>query len=258
MQPIVLLLLNQMKIMIYKRMMCCLALLTCCAAYSMAQNVNPYVINAANKPYLLRSFLMFEGKKRTHVISVGTPEKVNYAYDLKQGALLEVWRGDFIDATEMWKDRGEPQLAKPLGTVLPLSAAPALAVLADKDAAWPDSIAFDDLQNKGYVLDKSKMPAFLYTANGADVIDKIVVLDGGAALSRTILINNSKQPLYCRIAVGPGIEAHKNNTYTVGDKAYTLKLADGTKAFIRKTEKGKELLVLLANATDSLTYSLTW
>ncbi|WP_431294588.1 hypothetical protein [Pedobacter sp. P26] len=192
------------------------------------------------------------------MISVGTPEKVNYAYDLKQGALLEVWRGDFMDVTEMWKDRGEPQLAKPLGTVLPLSAAPALAALADKDAAWPDSIAFDDLQNKGYVLDKSKMPAFLYTANGSDVSDKIVVLDGGAGLSRTISISNSKQPLYCRIAVGTSIEAHKNNTYTVGDKAYTLKLADGTKAFIRKTQNGKELLVLLANATDSLTYSLTW
>jgi len=238
-------------------MMCCLTLLICCAAYSMAQNASPYVINATNKPYLLRSFLMFEGKKRTHVISVGTPEKVNYAYDLKQGALLEVWRGGFIDATEMWKDRGEPQLAKPLGTVLTLSAAPALAALADKDAAWPDSIAFDDLQNKGYVLDKSKMPTFLYTANGADVTDKIAVLNGGTALSRTISISNSKQPLYCRVAVGPSIEAHKNNTYTVGDKAYTLKLADGTKPFIRKTQNGKELLVLL-NTTDSLTYSLNW
>jgi len=244
--------------MIYKRLVCCLALLISCAAFTMAQNTGPYVINAANKPYLLRSFLMFEGKKRTHVISVGTPEKVNYAYDLKQGALLEVWRGDFMDVKEMWKDRGEPQLAKPLGIILPLSAAPALAALADKDAAWPDSIAFDDLENKGYVLDKSKMPTFLYAANGADVRDKIAVLDGGTALSRTISISNSKRPLYCRIAAAPSIEAHKNNTYTVGDKAYTLKVADGTKALIRKTQNGKELLVLLANATDSLTYSLTW
>jgi len=258
MQPIVLLYFNQIKIMIYKRVMCCLALLTSCAAYSMAQNANPYIINATTKPYLLRSFLMFEGKKRTHVISVGTPEKVNYAYDLKQGALLEVWRGDFIDAREMWEDRGEPQLAKPLGSVLPLSAAPTLAILADKDAAWPDSIAFDDLQTQGYVLDKSKMPAFLYTANGADVSDKIAVLDGGAGLSRTISIKNSKQSLYCRIAVAANIEAHKNNSYVVGDKAYTIKVADGAKAFIRKTQNGKELLVQLANATDSLTYSITW
>ncbi|MBB4106145.1 hypothetical protein [Pedobacter zeae] len=244
--------------MIYKRLMCCLMLLICCAAYSRAQNASPYVINATNKPYLLRSFLMFEGKKRTHVISVGTPEKINYAYDLKQGALLEVWRGDFMDVKEMWQDRGEPQLAKPLGTVLPLSAAPALAVLADKDAAWPDSIAFDDLQNQGYVLDKSKMPTFLYTANGAEVSDKITVLNGGTALSRTISISNGKQPLYCRIAAAATIDAHKNNTYTVGNKTYTVTVAEGTKAFIRKTQSGKELLVQLANASDSLTYSLTW
>lgn len=244
--------------MIYKRLMGCMALLICCASYAMAQNASPYVINAANKPYLLRSFLLFEGKKRTHVISVGTPEKVNYAYDLKQGALLEVWHGDFMDVEEMWKDRGEPQLAKPLGTVLPFSAAPALAVLADKDAAWPDSIAFDELQNKGYVLDKNKMPEFLYAANGADVSDKITVQNAGAALNRTISISNGKQPLYCRIAAAPIIDAHKNNTYSVGDKAYTVKVADGTKAFIRKTQNGKELLVLLANPTDSLTYSLTW
>nr|WP_157247196.1 hypothetical protein [Pedobacter panaciterrae] len=235
-----------------------MAFFTCCATYTWAQSANPYILNAGNKPYLLRSYLMFEGKKRTHVISVGTPEKVNYSYDLKQGALLQVWRGEFLDVTEMWKDRGEPQLAKPLGTVLPLSAAPAVAVLADKDAAWPDSIAFDDLQNKGYVLDKSKMPAFLYSSNGADVSDKIVVQSGGGAVERTISVSNNKGPLYCRIAVGPTIEALKNNTYSIGNKVYTVKLAAETKAFIRKTKNGQELLAPLANGADSLTYSLIW
>ncbi|MNQ81110.1 hypothetical protein D3C85_961160 [compost metagenome] len=102
------------------------------------------------------------------------------------------------------------------------------------------------------------MPEFLYAANGADVSDKITVQNAGAALNRTISISNGKQPLYCRIAAAPIIDAHKNNTYSVGDKAYTVKVADGTKAFIRKTQNGKELLVLLANPTDSLTYSLTW
>lgn len=244
--------------MIYKRVLCCLAFFICCAGSTWAQNANSYLLKVGNKPYLLRSFLMFDGKKRTHVISVGTPEQVNYAYDLKQGALLQVWKGEFIDVTEMWKDRGEPQLAKPLGTVLALSGAPALAALADKDAPWPDSIAFDDLQNKGYVLDKNKMPTFLYSSNGADVSDKIAVQSGGAGIDRTISISNSKEPLYCRIAAGETIEALKNNTYSVGNKAYTIKVAAETKAFIRKTKNGQELLAPLANGTASLTYSLTW
>lgn len=238
--------------------MCCLAFFICCANYTWAQAANPYILNAGSKPYLLRSFLMFEGKKRTHVISVGTTEKVNYSYDLKQGALLQVWRGPFIDVTEMWKDRGEPQLAKPLGVVLPLSAAPAIAALADKNAVWPDSIAFDDLQNKGYVLDKNKMPTFLYSSNGADISDKIVVQSGGGALDRTISLSNSKGPLYCRIAVGATIEALKNNTYSIGNKAYTVKVPAEAKAFIRKTQNGQELLVPLTDGIASLTYSLIW
>jgi hypothetical protein len=224
----------------------------------MAQTANPYVLTVGSKPYLLRSYLMFEGKKRTHVISVGTPEKVSYSYDLKQGALLQVWSGQFIDVTEMWKDRGEPQLAKPLGAVLPLSAAPAIASLADKDAAWPDSIAFDELQNKGYVLDKNKMPTFLYTSNGADVSDQIVVQNGGGSIDRSINISNSKGLLYCRIATGQIIEVLKDNTYSVGNKTYTVKVGADAKAFIRKTKNGQELLAPLPKGTASLTYSLIW
>jgi hypothetical protein len=241
-----------------KRVMCCLVFFTCCTSYTWAQTANPYILNVGSKPYLLRSYLMFDGKKRTHVISVGTPEKVSYSYDLKQGALLQVWRGKFLDATEMWKDRGEPQLAKPLGTVLPLSAAPAIATLADKDAAWPDSIAFDDLQNKGYVLDKNKVPTFLYTSNGADISDRIAVQNGGGSIERTIGISNSKGLLYCRIAAGPVIEALKDNTFDVGNKAYTVKVGADAKAFIRKTKDGQELLAPLAKGTASLTYSLSW
>jgi len=238
--------------------MCWVVLFTCCATYSWAQSANPYILNAGDKPYLLRSYLMFDGKKHTHVISVGSPAKVNYSYDLKQGALLQLWRGQFLDVTEMWKDRGEPQLAKPLGTVLPLSAAPAIAALTDQHAVWPDSISFDELQNKGYVLDKSKMPTFLYSSNGADISDKIAVQSSGSGIDRTISISNSKGPVYCRIAAAQTIDALKDNTYLIGNKAYTIKVSAQTKAFIRKTKNGQELLAPLANGTDSLTYSLIW
>ncbi|WP_285057361.1 hypothetical protein [Pedobacter ginsengisoli] len=241
-----------------KRIMCSLAFFFSCASYTLAQTASPYILTVGSKPYLLRSYLMFEGKKRTHVISVGTPEKVSYSYDLKQGALLQVWRGQFIDVTEMWKDRGEPQLAKPLGNVLPLSAAPAIATLADKDAAWPDSIAFDDFQNKAYVLDKNRMPTFLYSSNGADVSDKIAVRSDGASIDRTISVSNSKGLLYCRLAAAPVIKAAEDNIYSVGNKAYSVKVPADAKAFIRTTKNGQELLAPLAKGTASLTYSLIW
>ncbi|MES2458923.1 MAG: hypothetical protein V4594_25455 [Bacteroidota bacterium] len=239
-----------------KRAVLCLVLLICFSGALKAQTVSPYILNVGSKPYLLRSYMLFEGKKRTQVISVGNPEKVNYSYDLKTGALLQVWRGGFLDVTEMWKDRGEPQLAKPLGTVLAFTAAPFLAALADKETAWPDSIAFDDLQNKGYVLGRDKMPAFQYVVNGADVNDKIAVLSG--SIERTIRLSNGKQMMYCRLAFGPAIEKQDNNVYAVVGKVYSVKVAGGSKAFIRKTKDGQELLVPMAKGTASLTYSIIW
>jgi hypothetical protein len=240
----------------FKRAICCLALLTCYAGYTRAQTINPYVLTVGTKPYLLRSYLMFEGKKRTHVISVGNPAKLNYSYDLKTGALLQVWRGAFLDVTDMWKDRGEPQLAKPLASPLIFSAAPAIAALADKDAVWPDSIGFDDLQNKGYTLDKNKMPVFQYAVNGAEVNDGIAVLADG--LERSISLTGNKQLLYCRLAVGQTIEAQKNGVYAVDGGKYTIKLAGNAKPFTRKTTNGQELLVPLSKGAASVTYSLNW
>ncbi len=87
-----------------------------------------------------------------------------------------MWHGPFLDVTEMWEQRGEPQLAKPSGSVVPLSEAPALAVLKDKETTlWPDSVAFDDLKNMGYTLDKQRDPTFEYEAGGYRVSDKIAV-----------------------------------------------------------------------------------
>lgn len=239
---------------ILKRAVICLSLLMCCAGYVAAQALGPYVLTVGSKPYLMRSYLMFEGKKRTHVISVGNPAQLNYSYDLKTGALLQVWRGAFLDVTEMWKDRGEPQLAKPLGTVLVLSSAPAVAELAGKDTAWPDSIGFDALQNKGYTLDKNKMPVFEYTIGDATVKDQISV--AGDAFERTISLSGNKQ-LYCRIASGKSI-VNQNGAYSVDAGRYAVKVGGDAKAFIRPSKDGQELLVLLGKNNPSVRYSLNW
>jgi hypothetical protein len=69
---------------------------------------------------MLRSFINHGGKKRTHVISVGEPGYANYTVDLRKGEFLQVWRGSFAEATPMWYERGESQLAVPLGSVIEL------------------------------------------------------------------------------------------------------------------------------------------
>ncbi|MGI9550444.1 MAG: 3-keto-disaccharide hydrolase, partial [Aurantibacter sp.] len=49
-----------------------------------AENI---MVEVREEPVAQRSFLMHDGLKRTHCISVGTPQKINYAYDLEYGSL---------------------------------------------------------------------------------------------------------------------------------------------------------------------------
>src|SRR5690606_26631245 len=161
---------------------------------------SPILVKPGTEPYLLRSYLLFGGNRRTHVISVGNPDQTNFSYDLKQGSILQFWRGDFVDATEMWESRGEPQLAKPLGAVVSLSSAPSFAILNNPDAIWPDSIPFDELHNKGYSLDKEKRPTFQYEYAGITVEDKISPSENGESLKREIRVSGTPQHLYFRIA----------------------------------------------------------
>jgi len=216
---------------------------------------NPIFVKADGKPYLLRSFINYGDKKLTHVISGGYPNLLNFSYDLKQGALLQIWRGDFMDVTEMWYERGEPQLAKPLGSVITLSGAPSLAVISDPANAWPDSIAFDDLVNKGYTLDKDRFPSFEYEFKGIKATDKISAPTANSIV-REINVSNAPENLYARVAFGKNIEKVGMGLYSIDDKSYYLKLDDAIKPLIRETAHGKEMLVPIANNSNSLTYSI--
>ena len=216
---------------------------------------NPILVKADGKPYLLRSFINYGDKKLTHVISGGYPNLLNFSYDLKQGALLQVWRGDFMDVTEMWYERGEPQLAVPLGSLITLSGAPSLAIISDPANAWPDSISFDDFLNKGYTLDKDRFPSFEYEFKGIKATDKISAPTANSII-REINVSNAPENLYARVAFGKNIEKVGLGLYSIDDKSYYLKLDDAIKPLIRETAHGKEMLVPIANNLKSLTYSI--
>jgi hypothetical protein len=218
--------------------------------------VNPITLAPEGDNYLLRGFLMFGNKKKTHVISVGNPKGVNFSYDMKQGALLQAWNGPFLDVTEMWNERGEPQLAKPLGSVVLLSENPAVAKLADANAAWPDSVAFDNFKNMGYTLDKQRNPSFEYETGGYHVWDKIFPGNEGRSLVREISVTNAPANTYCRIANATAINALGKGLYVVGDKSYYIQIDEKVKPTIRTTAKGTELIVPVT--ANKLSYSIIW
>ena len=219
--------------------------------------INPVIVDPTAKPAFIKTFLMYGETKLTHVLSVGHPSQVHFSYDLKEGALFQVWRGQFMDLSMAWIDRGETQLSRPMGSVIVLSDAPAVARLSSESTAWPDSIAFDDMDNKGYTLDKSRTPTFTYATSGMNVSDNIHALNSADGIQRTITCSNAFADSYCRIISGKNIEKISETLYAVNDRSYYLQLDSKLKPMLRNNASGQELVVRLAS-NQPVTYSIIW
>jgi len=200
---------------------------------------------------------MLGDKKLDYVISIGTPSGFNYSYDLRSGAWLQVWRGDFMDASDMWHRRGEAQLARPLGSVVSFSDAPTVAQLPNRDSPWPDSVSFDDLKNDGYRLDQEGIPTFSYTIKGIKINDKIAPLPDGTALKRTLTVEKPTGNLYCRLLSANLIESIDKDLFRVDGKYY-IKLDRQFNPRIRHNGQKQEMIVSLNNEGSPMTYSIIW
>ena len=208
--------------------------------------VGAIAVEADAAPVLLRSFIQLPGEKtkRTHSLSVGSPTGVHFSYDLNQMALLQTWKGDFADMTEMWYERGEPQLIHTLGATVMLPAQPALAQLADEQAVWPDSLTDNVLQYKGLSVDKTNLPVVSYVMAGAAITD--AVRPAATGLTRTLTVTVTGTPagaLFCRAAVSSQIEDLGKGLYNIGDGQYYVRLDPKLKPRLRSIGGRQELVV---------------
>jgi len=226
------------------------------------QSPEPIIVQANGYPELQRGFLMHEQQKRTHCITVGTPENTHYAYDLSQGALLSAWSGSFIDATDMWHRRGEAQLIQPLGNVVTFFDQPSFAILTSEEMSWPDTISLEQPSYyQGYALDSMGLPTFNYQLKSTRIHDYLYPeKDGERALHRTIHFVGDDNNLYCRIAEGTEIEKLPNGSYAIDDKNYYLEIEETDELIIRNVGNKKELLfpVNTAGGEAVVKYSLIW
>lgn len=206
-------------------------------------------VQSTNSPELIRSFMDHNNRKLTHVLSVGDPHQVHYSYDLLQGGLLQVWKGDFLNTTEMWYERGEPQTATALGAAITLTG----SCPVYESALTKDSVTA--YQYKGYTLDTKGLPTFNYTYHQLKINDKIQALENGNGLKRTLSIEGEKQNTTIRIAQGPSIKSLGNGIYVVGDHQYFISIDPATKVSIEQF-LGQQ--VLLTPATNNITYTIIW
>ncbi len=220
----------------------------------------PIYVAVGGRPRLLRAFYDYEGdrdRRLTHTIGVGSPQGLHYLYDLKAGNLIGVWRGAFIDATPMWRDRGDGSF-RPLGPVQHLFTGHSFAFLPDSTAAFPKQLGeADGFRNKGYELDPaSGYPVFLFEIGGAEVRDRIAPDAAGKGLVRQLQIKGApaEQPFVVKLAEGKDIRKLEAGWYAV-DQAYFLKLPEDRSAEIRARGDRRELVFTL---TSTLEYTINW
>jgi hypothetical protein len=222
-------------------------------------------VAAEREPVVLRSFVHHQGKKRTHCVSVADPSGAHYSLDLRQGALLQVWRGDFAETTTMWHGRGDAQVAEPLGSVITLSGQPSVALLPSPDSAWPDSATgtLTPFRFTGYRLDPQGRPSFSYQLGQVQVQERLVPDGQGRQLQHELTLTGTGGNVWCRLAEGSRIERLKDGSYSVNDKEYYVvlpKARGAAKPQIRKVNGREELLlpVPLNGGPSSVRYSLMW
>jgi hypothetical protein len=219
------------------------------------------VVDPDDEPYLLRSFVNHGEEKLTHVVSVGDPAGVHYSYDAEQGSLIAAWRGPFMETTEMWRNRGEPQLAVPLGSVVSLPGAPAVAVLPDPSTAWPDSMAAG-YRFLGYDLDEARRPVFRYRLDDVAVEDRLGPAEGRRGLARELRATGPEGAagLHLRLAAGEEIERLRDGSYLVDGRFYVVPARGTPRPLLRAVEGGQELLVPLSlrRGGAAVSYEIIW
>lgn len=213
----------------------------------------PYIgVTPDGKPEMVRSFVQYNGEllKRTHVLSVGSPLGWHYTLDLNRGALLQGWRGQFADVTEMWYERGEPQLLSTAGLNTMVSGQSSYAVLSTPNAAWPDS---SDLNYLGYRLTSDGTPLIRYAIAGTTLTDLIAAEAQG--LKRTLAMEGTATtPVSVLLGVGKEVTQVEKGLYRV-DNRYYVRVNNKAKVSTR-TSAGRQELIMTVEGTTS--YSLFW
>lgn len=224
----------------------------------------PILATPKGDPSRFRSFFRHGSEKRTHVLSVGTPQGGHYAYDLAQGSLLRAWKGPFLQMNQMWEGRGVEQRARPLGSGPVFSGAPPLAVLPRRTAAWPDSSQRNiEYEYLGYRLGEHERPTFRYRFEGFEVTDQPRVHDTGGRLTRTIRLSGrpSSDQIYVRLLRATPLRRAGPDRFVAGDRQYYVTLQKGTdNLFLRRSNGARELLLPVSadSSSTEIRYELTW
>ncbi len=220
-------------------------------------------VKASGSPELIRSFAELNGKKRTHVISVGDVSGTHYMYDLNQAALLKTWHGEFLNVTDMWHERGEPQTASPFGAAVSQTGRCPFAILSNEKNALPDSLNDkSELIYKSMTLDIKGYPAFHYHYKGLVFEDAFMPNTLVNGITRTLSLKSlpPTEILMVRMGEGNSIEEVAENIFVVDNRYYIQYIPQGkVKPTIRNSGNKSELILEYnAKIGSIISYTIIW
>lgn len=218
----------------------------------LAASSNEEILLDAQTPKVFRSFmdLVKNGKRLkrvVHAVNVGSPDKLHYTFDLDNANIAQIWKGNFLNTTPMWDDRGDGS-SRPLGATLVLSPH---SFIVNKSSVFNFGNIDGNLIIKGYELDQQDIPTFNYELDGSQFLDKTVIVDK-KYFQRTISIKNPNPAHLLRIAMGNEIVKKEENRYVIDGKSYYIEIIGAT------IEQSADMKVLVIPAAEKVQYSIIW
>jgi len=229
----------------------------------------PLLLEPKDRVLVQRSYWPFEGRRRLYACSVGSPAGIHYAYDFETGAILSMWRGPFLDPSEMWVGRGNNQMGKPAAPALTLDGEPRFALFPGpatqmpKTGAWPDRP--DALySSQGYELEPNGQPIFLATWGTLTIRDRIAPAADGRGLTRTLRLAGQVpfQQGWLLVAEADTISRRPEGGYGVAGRGYRIEWpADSPhRPVVLSSSKVQRLALHLTKETldQPVVYTLAW
>jgi hypothetical protein len=171
--------------------------------------------------------------------------------------LVCVWRGDFVDATPMWNDRGDGSF-RPRGATEYLSKNQPLAFLKSNTDPFPEVSSEEEYKGKGYEIEQGTgRPIFKYLYKGLEVTSKITPEDDFKSFTHEIILKERgvEPNLFYKLGEGRSIVQLPDGSFAVDDKRYYIKVHEGV-SIVRKVGEMEELMASFNSST--LKYSIIW
>ena len=198
--------------------------------------VDPILVDEKRTP-ILRSFIdLPDGVRITHGISVSGQEKVHYSYDLNKGQIVQIWRGEFLDATPMWNNRGNG-VSKPLGAVIYVKN-------PEKNLIEKEFQSSSKFKPQGYRI-KDGGVEFQFENLGLKFRDFISGRQDGKGFDRKLTAEGSTANKLFSIAESKEIKKVKEGLFLIVDEGYYIQIdpKSPSNPIIESHSESQQLLV---------------